>query len=145
MHLLTAQLKQRRLIALEPGLKNINHNLCSSTGFVTFKTQRAAQIAAQPLLHQDTNPSSFKVKPAPQDVNWKSVGKVRWKKLFARHLVTAFCFLLCLFISFPTSVIASALNTESLAKLGFLKDFLISISDTVIYIILFKLTDRIHH
>ena len=133
LHLLTAQLRQKRLIAMEPSLyRQINHNLCSSTGFVTFETQRAAQIAAQTLLYLSNNPSTFRVTnaPAPQDINWQSIGKPRIKKLIVRHLVTAICVLLCLFVAFPTSLVASALNTESIARIGFLKDVLIRLSDT---------------
>lgn len=133
LHLLTSQLRQKRLIAMEPSLyRQINHNLCSSTGFVTFKTQRAAQIAAQTLLYLSSNPSTFKVTnaPAPQDINWQSIGRGRIKKLIIRHFVTAICVLLCLFIAFPTSLLASALNTESLAKIGFLKDVLVRLADT---------------
>jgi hypothetical protein len=120
LHQLSVQLQQKKLIAIEPALYKEPNDLCNHTGFVTFKTQRAAQIAAQTLLHNEPNPTSFRVKnaPSPRDVNWTGIARPLYRRYLYRYSIAIFTVFLCFFIIVPTTGIITLMNLENLAKTG---------------------------
>ncbi|KAJ3082754.1 hypothetical protein HK102_001475 [Quaeritorhiza haematococci] len=119
---LTRVIKERRLQALGPDpsdLESSQRRVYGTTGFVTFKTQRAAQIAAQTLLYSAANPWTMVVRmaPAPQDIVWESLSMPIATKHIRRLTVSLVFLVICFFLIIPTSAISSLFNMEKLAHI----------------------------
>ncbi|KAJ3290220.1 hypothetical protein HK104_006910 [Borealophlyctis nickersoniae] len=116
---LTVRIKQYRQLSAEPLLyRDPNSASETAAAFVTFRTQRAAQIAVQVLLHSHTQPWAMDVRlaPAPQDVIWKSVSMPFWRRKVQNWGIGILCVFLCFFWIVPTSLIATLTSVDSLAK-----------------------------
>lgn len=117
---LTVRIKHLRQIASSPTLYHdpTITSLSTAAAFITFKTQRATQIAVQVMLHSSSTPWSMKVRlaPAPQDVLWKSVSMPYFRRRFQNTAVTIIFVALCLFWIVPTTGIASLTALDSLAR-----------------------------
>ncbi|KAI9105011.1 hypothetical protein DFS34DRAFT_575907, partial [Phlyctochytrium arcticum] len=118
---LTVQLKHlRRWGRGRPEMLYNDPNIISSTAaaFVTFKTQRSAQLAVQLLLTTSDNYWTMGVKlaPAVQDVLWENISLPAWRRETQKWGVTLISFVFTFFWILPTSLIAALTSLESLAK-----------------------------
>ncbi|KAI8825638.1 uncharacterized protein EV422DRAFT_134538 [Fimicolochytrium jonesii] len=97
----------------------------NAAGFVTFGTQRSAQIAAQVLLHDSDSyfPMSVTLAPPPQDVVWENLSISAWRRFVQSWAITGLCFVLTFFWIIPTAAVASLTSIDSLARLPAFKDF----------------------
>jgi hypothetical protein len=117
INFLANAIQQKRLLAVERRLYvKPNRELCGRYGFVTFKSQKAAQIAVQSLILSTSNPYRFKVSfaPAPQEVNWDAMGISATRRLVQRNLVTM---IFVSFLFFPYTLITSFFKVENLASI----------------------------
>ncbi|KAJ3046953.1 hypothetical protein HK097_000372, partial [Rhizophlyctis rosea] len=90
----------------------------TAAAFITFKTQRATQIAVQVLLHSSSTPWSMCVRlaPAPQDVLWPYISMPYLRRRFQNTSISIISVFLCLFWIVPTSIIATLTALDSLAR-----------------------------
>ncbi|KAI9208568.1 uncharacterized protein BJ171DRAFT_489378 [Polychytrium aggregatum] len=125
--LLTHRIKQQRLIARNPDWYiSENDVFYNSTGFVTFKSQRAAQMAAQLLTYTTPDPSEMRVllAPSPHDIIWGSVSMPLWRRYMQRIVVGAGVFFFCLFWTIPAAAVSSLVNLDNLAKIPYFKNII---------------------
>ncbi|KAJ3283804.1 hypothetical protein HDU76_008398, partial [Blyttiomyces sp. JEL0837] len=123
---LTALVKRQRLAAFDPAVLNKpeSNSRYSATAFVTFHTQRAAQIAAQVLLYTSNNPytMSIQLAPAPQDINWSSISMHPIRRSIQSLVVTWAVFAFTFFWIVPASFFASFTTIEQLSKIPAFKN-----------------------
>eukprot|EP00210_Caulerpa_lentillifera_P008317 g7936.t1 len=88
--------------------KQVLQQTHASSWLLIFKTQKAASIASQVLLHTE-NRNQFRVGPAPgpDEMNWQSLWKSKSEKDLRQILVIPFIVSL---ISFPLGIFAGALS-----------------------------------
>ncbi|KAJ3409588.1 hypothetical protein HDV05_004332 [Chytridiales sp. JEL 0842] len=124
---LTAMVKQHRIQAFDPEAIRIEqeNEKLSPTAFVTFKTQRSAQIAAQVLLYNSHNPSTMSVRlaPAPQDIVWEAVSMHPLRRRLQIFVVTLLAGMGTFFWIVPASFFASFTNLDQLAKVPVFAEF----------------------
>ncbi|KAJ3020830.1 hypothetical protein HKX48_000130 [Thoreauomyces humboldtii] len=118
---LTIQLKQLRRVGLgdtQPIYIAEKDIAINAAGFVTFKTQRSAQMVVQLLLHSSDSyfPMSVTLAPAVQDVIWENISQPAWRRFLQSWIITAVCLFLIFLWALPTSAIASFTSLKSLAK-----------------------------
>ncbi|KAI8851222.1 hypothetical protein BC829DRAFT_441663 [Chytridium lagenaria] len=90
----------------------------SPTAFVTFSSQRAAQIASQVLLYTTHNPYSMAIRlaPAPQDIIWSALSMHPLRRSIQSAIVAILATVLTFFWTVPASFVASLTNLDSVAK-----------------------------
>ncbi|KAJ3066415.1 hypothetical protein HDU98_010304 [Podochytrium sp. JEL0797] len=118
---LTAMVRMERVKALEWNAMREKEDTMDGNGsaFVTFTTQRAAQIACQVLLFSSFNRHKMIITlaPAPQDVNWSTISLHPFRRLLQSYLVNIICVAFTFFWIVPASFFATLTNLEELAKL----------------------------
>eukprot|EP00210_Caulerpa_lentillifera_P005734 g5482.t1 len=89
----------------------VNRQPHANSWMIIFKTQKAASIASQVLLHTEKG-NQFRVGPAPgpDEMNWQALWKSKGEKEFRQIIVIPFIVLLC---SFPLGIFAGALSQLS--------------------------------
>ncbi|KAJ3206272.1 hypothetical protein HDU67_008288 [Dinochytrium kinnereticum] len=94
-----------------------NTKVCP-TAFVTFSSQRAAQIASQVLLYKSSNPYSMSIRlaPAPQDIIWTAVSMHPLRRSAQSATVAILATVLTFFWTVPASFVASMTNLDTVAK-----------------------------
>ncbi|KAJ3239020.1 hypothetical protein HDU78_003085 [Chytriomyces hyalinus] len=117
---LTAMVKLERLKALDPDLLLKHNNILQKNGsaFVTFKTQRSAQIAVQVLLFSSFNRYKMQISlaPAPQDVIWPTISMHPIRRHIQSYLVNIIAIAFTFFWIVPASSVAVLTNLDELAK-----------------------------
>ncbi|KND05124.1 uncharacterized protein SPPG_00794 [Spizellomyces punctatus DAOM BR117] len=118
---LTVQLKHLRQIGKgDPGAvyRDPKTVVPTAAAFVTFRTQRAAQLAVQVLLRGSDNywSMSIRLAPAVQDVLWENISLPAWRRELQSWSITVLSCLFSFFWIVPTSLIASLTSLDSLAK-----------------------------
>ncbi|KAJ3232428.1 hypothetical protein HDU81_002980 [Chytriomyces hyalinus] len=117
---LTAMVKLERLKALDPDLLLKDNDIHQKNGsaFVTFKTQRSAQIAVQVLLFSSFNRYKMQISlaPAPQDVIWPTISMHPIRRHVQSYLVNIIAIAFTFFWIVPASSVAVLTNLDELAK-----------------------------
>ncbi|TPX60735.1 hypothetical protein PhCBS80983_g01641 [Powellomyces hirtus] len=137
---LTVKLKHLRKVGCgdvpEPAYQHeakVNSAIASNAaGFVTFKTQQSAQMAAQILIHASEKiiPMSVTLAPAVQDVIWDNISMPGWRRVIQGWTITIMVFFFSFFWIIPTSLIASFTSLDSLAKVPAFEGLVMNIAKT---------------
>ncbi|KAJ3038080.1 hypothetical protein HDV00_001041, partial [Rhizophlyctis rosea] len=117
----TTRIKQLRALATDPTTpihKDPSSTLHTTSAFITFQSQRAAQIAVQVLLHSSPHPWSLRVRlaPAPLDVLWRSVSMPYLRRQLQKYTILVLTVALTFFWIVPSWAIASLTSLESVAR-----------------------------
>ncbi|KAJ3078511.1 hypothetical protein HDU99_000545, partial [Rhizoclosmatium hyalinum] len=117
---LTAMVRMERVKALEWNVMKEKEDTVEENGsaFVTFKTQRAAQIACQVLLFSSFNRYKMHISlaPAPQDVIWSTISLHPVRRQIQSYIVNIICVSFTFFWVVPAGLTATLTNIEELAK-----------------------------
>ncbi|ORY37990.1 DUF221-domain-containing protein [Rhizoclosmatium globosum] len=117
---LTAMVRMERVKALEWNVMKEKEDTVEENGsaFVTFKTQRAAQIACQVLLFSSFNRYKMHISlaPAPQDVIWSTISLHPVRRQIQSYIVNIICVSFTFFWVVPAGLTATMTNIEELAK-----------------------------
>ncbi|KAI8813755.1 hypothetical protein BJ742DRAFT_865340 [Cladochytrium replicatum] len=88
--------------------------------FVTFKSQKIAQIASQILLVAPLSTLSVRPAPVPNDILWNSALSSPARHTLLNVVNKIVALVICLFWTIPTSIIASAASSSTLTEIGHL-------------------------
>ncbi|TPX47556.1 hypothetical protein SeMB42_g03287 [Synchytrium endobioticum] len=121
----TSQIRQQRLLVNYP-----ETSICTGSGFVTFKNQRAAHIVSQVLVHGSNNPFSLSIQlaPSPSDVDWHSISIPWYRQRIQYYIVQAAAFTMTFFFFVPSAAVSSLKDVSTLAKLPGFADFATNLS-----------------
>ncbi|KAJ3021524.1 UNVERIFIED_CONTAM: hypothetical protein HDU68_009591 [Siphonaria sp. JEL0065] len=129
---LTAMVRMERVKALEWNVMREKEDTMNESGsaFVTFKTQRAAQIACQVLLFSSFNRYKMRISlaPAPQDVNWNTISLHPARRQIQAYIVNGICIAFTFFWIVPAGLVATLTNIEELAKVPSLSPIIAQIA-----------------
>ncbi|KAJ3348291.1 hypothetical protein HDU83_001421, partial [Entophlyctis luteolus] len=118
---LTAMVQCERIKALDSdAMKEEYLTQSTASAFVTFKTQRSAQIAVQVLLYSSFNRHKMKMSlaPAPQDVLWPAISLNPIQRQIQSYIVNVVCIGFTFFWIVPASFFATLTNLDTLANMG---------------------------
>ncbi|KAJ3193907.1 hypothetical protein HK101_003887 [Irineochytrium annulatum] len=134
LSVLTAHIKRARRVALasagENGMIKVDSlqqkrdtASTSATAFVTFKTQRAAQVASQVLLFTCSDPHTMQIRlaPAPQDIIWPAISMNPYRRRLYGILGTLVATALAFFWLVPAQAVARYTNLDNLADIGLIR------------------------